>query len=75
MIFLEPKHKLTLEFVALQAAARETLRLCRLSNPAQAGLEPQAPAPRGLSGLGAARRSDRLPGLWLAPLLSGWCEK
>ena len=32
---------------ALQAAARETLRLCRLFNPAQAGLEPQAPAPRG----------------------------
>ena len=32
---------------ALQAATRETLRLCRLSKPAQAGLEPQAPAPRG----------------------------
>jgi len=32
---------------ALQAAARETLRLCRLSKAAQAALEPQAPAPRG----------------------------
>ena len=32
----------------MQAAARETLRLCRLSKAAQAGLEPQAPAPRGL---------------------------
>jgi len=32
---------------ALQAAVRETLRLCRLSKPAQAGLEPRAPAPRG----------------------------
>ena len=41
---------------ALQAAARETLRLCRLSKPAQAGFEQQAPAPRGLSLLGAALR-------------------
>ena len=32
---------------ALQAAARKTLRLCRLSKAAQAALEPQAPAPRG----------------------------
>ena len=32
---------------ALQASARETLRLCRLSKAAQAALEPQAPAPRG----------------------------
>ena len=32
---------------ALQAAARETLRLCRLSKAAQAALEPQVPAPRG----------------------------
>jgi 2,3,4,5-tetrahydropyridine-2-carboxylate N-succinyltransferase len=36
-----------LEPLALQAAARETLRLCRPSKPAQAGLEPRAPAPRG----------------------------
>ncbi len=41
---------------ALQAAARGTLRLCRLSKPAQAGLEPQAPAPQGLIFLGATRR-------------------
>ena len=32
---------------ALQAAARETLRLCRLSKAAHAASEPQAPAPRG----------------------------
>ena len=32
---------------ALQAATRQKLRLCCLSKPAQAGLEPQAPAPRG----------------------------
>ena len=30
-----------------QAATRHRLRLCRLSKPAQAGFEPQAPAPRG----------------------------
>jgi len=32
---------------ALQAAARETLRLCRPSKPAQAGLESRAPRPSG----------------------------
>ena len=45
---------------ALQAATRQKLRLCRLSKPAQAGLEPQAPAPRGLISLGAARREIAL---------------
>ncbi|UUZ65527.1 endonuclease/exonuclease/phosphatase family protein [Polaromonas sp. P1-6] len=49
---------------ALQAAARETLRLCRLSKPAQAGLELQAPAPRGLCLLGAARRCAPWPPRW-----------
>src|SRR5665647_384598 len=55
-ILQPPRFSLRVMREALQAAARETLRLCRLSKPAQAGLEPQAPAPRGLSLLGAARR-------------------
>ena len=38
---------LRVAFCTLQAAARQRLRFCRLSEPAQAGSEPQAPAPRG----------------------------
>jgi hypothetical protein len=34
---------------ALQAAARETLRLCRLSEPAQAGSSPSGAVPPGKS--------------------------
>jgi len=41
---------------ALQAAARETLRLCRPSKPAQAGSEPRAPAPRRHCACGLALR-------------------
>jgi len=44
---------------ALQAAARETLRLCRPSKPAQAGLEPRAPAPRGRCACGLAKPVPR----------------
>ncbi|GAB3477566.1 hypothetical protein GCM10011496_34810 [Polaromonas eurypsychrophila] len=44
---------------ALQAAARETLRLCRLSKAAQAALEPQAPAPRGRCACGLAEPDPR----------------
>jgi len=44
---------------ALQAAARETLRLCRPSKPAQAGLEPRAPAPRGRCACGPAKPVPR----------------
>ena len=40
----------------LQAAARQKLRFYRLSKAAQAALEWQAPAQRGLIFLGVARR-------------------
>ena len=42
-----PRSPLRMVRCTLQAAARRRLRFCRLSKPAQAGLEPQAPAPRG----------------------------
>ncbi len=42
-----PRSPLRVVREALQAAARQKLRLCRLSQPAQAGWEPQAPAPGG----------------------------
>jgi len=45
---------------ALQAAARETLRPCRPSKPAQAGLEPRASAPRGRCACGPAKPVPRL---------------
>ena len=61
---LPPRLSLRVLRCTLQAAARLRLRFCRLSKPAQAGLEPQAPAPRGLNLLGAARRGVRSPPRW-----------
>ncbi len=68
MMKLPPRLSLRVLREALQAAARETLRLCRPSKPAQAGLEPQAPAPRGplrlrpgKAGSAALAGMERLP--------------
>ena len=52
---------LRVSFCTLQGAARQRLRLCRLSEAAQAASEPLAPAPRGLIFLGAARRKIATP--------------
>ncbi len=51
---------------AVQAVARETLRLCHPSKATQAALELRAPAPRGHIFLGTALRKNRVPTLFTA---------
>ena len=46
---------------ALQTVARQKLFFCRLFKPAQAGLEPQAPAFRGLLRLRLGSASSAVP--------------
>ena len=47
--------------LTLQAAARHRLHVCPLSKPAQAGLEPQAPAPEGVAAPAVWQSQSRGP--------------
>ena len=61
MIIAPPRLPTACGRCTLQAAARQRLRFYRLPKPAQAGLEPQAPAPRGRCACGLENSGKSQP--------------